>query len=102
MSSPDPRAVARAIIVYTGWGEEVSPVQDPERIVEEFGAHEAQELVPAVISLEGDFYASNAENRTNDLSEMARLASADFQAKHPEISADAVKAFAWCYTYSYK
>jgi hypothetical protein len=33
---------------------------------------------------------------------MARQASAEFAAKHPDISAEAVKALAWCYTFDYR
>jgi len=33
---------------------------------------------------------------------MAELASAEFARKHPEISAEAIRALAWCYTFDYK
>lgn len=33
---------------------------------------------------------------------MARLASAEFKAKHAQISDEAVAALAWCYTFDYK
>jgi hypothetical protein len=37
-----------------------------------------------------------------DLVEMGAIASAQFRQKHPEISDEAIRALAWCYTYDYK
>jgi hypothetical protein len=58
--------------------------------------------MPLVRELEDDFYESDARQVAAGLPEMAELASAEFARKHPEISAEATQALAWCYTYDYK
>lgn len=58
--------------------------------------------MPVVQALEDDFYESDARHTAEDLASMADLASAEFARRHPEISAKAVKALAWCYTYDYR
>jgi hypothetical protein len=58
--------------------------------------------MPLVRELEDDFYESDARYVAADLPEMGQLASAEFARKHPEVSAEAIRALAWCYTFDYK
>jgi hypothetical protein len=55
-----------------------------------------------VRALEEEFYCSKAHYEAPDLAAMGRQAAAEFHGNHPEIGEEAVRAFAWCYTYDYK
>lgn len=93
--------VSEAIVVWTGFGSTPMPARDEDRLVGRFG-HEAVDLLPTVLRLEDDFYSSDARHVATDLLEMADLAARDFRTRHPEISDEAVRALAWCYTFDYK
>lgn len=98
----DPTLVSTGIIVWTGWGQTTWPARDEARLVERFGAQTAADLLPRIRELEDDFYASDARFTVADLAEMGNVAAEHFRKVHPEISDNAVLAFAWCYTYDYK
>jgi len=94
--------LSKAIVAWTGFETSRTPSREERRVVERLGADVAVELMPRVRELEDDFYASNARWVASDLVDMGNRATADFREKHPEISTEAVEAFAWCYTYDYK
>lgn len=98
----DVQLVAKAIIVWTGFGETSWPSRDDARVVAALGPEVASTVMPTVRSLEDDFYLSDAQHVATDLTDMAERASADFARIHPEVPDDAVRALAWCYTYDYK
>lgn len=100
--SADASLVSQAIVVWTGWGSASWPSRDDARLVERFGVDQALDLVPSVRQLKEEFYESEAEYVAADLAEMGGMASRRFRELHPEISDDAVRALAWCYTYDYK
>jgi hypothetical protein len=83
-------------------GDASRPLRDEARLAARFGSHEAADLMPQVRRLEEEFYSLKARFTVEDLTEMGEVAAHEFRTKHPEISDDAVKAFAWCYTYDYK
>jgi hypothetical protein len=92
----------RAIVVWTGWSDSAWPLRDDARVVAQLGPDEAATLLPQIHSLTDEFYESDARHKGRDLAEMADFATADFRARHPELSDDAVEALAWCYTFDYK
>jgi hypothetical protein len=98
----DATLVSRAIVVWTGWGKVSRPARDEARLVEEYGSDLVIALLPSIRQLEDTFYASDARFRVADLKEMGDVAADQFCKLHPEISNDAVRALAWCYTYDYK
>lgn len=98
----DASLVSEAIVVWTGWGQNAWPSRDEARLVERFGASTTADLLPRIRELEDDFYASNARFTVSDLGEMGHVAADQFRETHPEISDNAVRALAWCYTYDYK
>jgi hypothetical protein len=100
--SVDASVVSSAIVAWSGFGETAWPARDDARVVDALGPDVASEVMPAVRELEDEFYASDARHVATDLSAMAERSSADFASKHPEISSEAVRALAWCYTYDYK
>lgn len=100
--SLDPSLVSQGIVVWTGWGQASRPTRDKARLVEQFGAETAADLMPRIRELEDDFYASDARFTVGDLKAMGNIAADQFRGAHPEVSEDAVQAFAWCYTYDYK
>ena len=98
----DASLLSNAIIVWTGWGEASRPARDEARLIEQFGDEQATNLLPLIRELEDEFYASDARFRVEGLKEMGDVAADQFRNAHPELSRDAIKAFAWCYTYDYK
>ncbi|MHB1597265.1 MAG: hypothetical protein ACYCO9_23235 [Streptosporangiaceae bacterium] len=100
--SLDVALVSSAIVVWTGWGKTSWPSRDENRLVEVFGSDMAAELLPRLRELEDEFYASDERFVVADLGEMGDAAAEQFRRVHPELSEDAIRAFAWCYTYDYK
>lgn len=100
----DSDLVSEAIVVWTGYGDPTtsSPIRDERRIVEHFGSELAVELMPVLRDLEDEFYQSDAKWLAHDVVTMGDTAQRDFVHKHPELSAEAARALAWCYTFDYK
>ena len=94
--------VAEAIVIWTGWGNTTYPIREETELVKHFGKSVAEKLLPIIQELETAFYLSDARHIAIDLADMAKMASAQFRKKYPEIPEDAVSALAWCYTYDYK
>jgi hypothetical protein len=99
---PHGSQLSDAIVIWTGWRKTQSPARDEQRVVARFGADAAVELMPKIRELEDDFYRSDARFTVEDLKEMGDEAARSFRDRHPEISEDAVQAFAWCYSYDYR
>lgn len=102
MSGVDPDVVSQAVVAWTGYGDTSRPARDEARVVAALGADVAANVMPSVLELENHLYESDARHVAADLPRMAELAAADFARKHPEISDEAAKALAWCYSYDYK
>ena len=98
----DPSLLSRAVVVWAGWGQTMHPVRDASRLVKEYGPELASDLTPQIQQLADVFYASEAKFTIGDLKLMSEVAASEFRAVHPEISDDAVRALAWCYTYDYR
>ena len=97
----DPDLMSHAIVVWTGWGHTSWPARDERRLVERYGDQVAAHLVVVLRALETEFYASDARHTVADLADMGAVAAARFQSIHPELSAAAVRALTWCYTYDF-
>ena len=98
----DPALLNEAVVWWTGWGRMSWPSRQDADVAERYGEDTALDLIPAIKLLEADFYASEARHRAPTLAEMGDRAAEDFRKLHPEVSKDAVKALAWCYTFDYK
>lgn len=94
--------LSQAIVVWSGWGQTSRPARDETRLVEKYGSDVAADLLPRIRHLEDAFYTSDASFTVADIKEMGDVAADQFRKSHPEISDDAVRALAWCYTYDYK
>ena len=94
--------LTEAVLLWTGWGKEAWPRRDDSLLVNHFGPELAAKLLPAIKSLEDDFYSSDARFVAADLQEMAKISAEQFRKKHPGIAEEIVKAFAWCYTFDFK
>lgn len=98
----NPARLSQAVIVWSGWGRAPLPLREESAIVEAFGEEMAPTLLEGVRELEDDFYSSDARLTVADLDSMGAVAAAEFRERHPEVSDDAVRALAWCYTFDYK
>lgn len=102
MVDPSAESLSEAIVVWTGYGVTSYPQRDERRVAEQFGVEAAVELVPLMAALQEDFYTSTAYNTVPGLAEMADQAASEFRERHRDLSDDAVKAFAWCYSWDWK
>jgi hypothetical protein len=91
-----------ALVVWTGFGELVSPVPSEDAVVARYGMDAASDMMPAIRALADCFYASEAHLVARDPGEMAAIARLDFRRRHPEIGEKAVRALSWCYTFDHK
>ncbi|EQA43150.1 hypothetical protein LEP1GSC050_0533 [Leptospira broomii serovar Hurstbridge str. 5399] len=91
-----------AVILWTGWKKEKVPKRDESALINHFGASIAVKILSEIKSLEDDFYSSDARFIAKDLLEMEKLSIEQFTKKHPGISEETAKAFAWCYSFDYK
>ncbi len=94
--------LVEAVHLWTGWGHSEMPNRNDQRLADHFGSEVSAKLLPLIKSLESDFYLSDARLIAPNLQEMGRLASGQFKQKHPKVSDEIVKAFAWCYTFDFK
>ncbi len=94
--------LVEAVLLWTGKGTEIMPSRDDTLLARRYGIDLANKLLSVIKPLESDFYSSNAMDRAQDLSEMAKLAVQDFQRKHPEAPGEIAEAFAWCYTFDFR
>ena len=102
MTPEEWQQVGEAILVWSGWGRSSWPSRNDELVAKRFGQETAATLLPLIRQLEDEFYASDARHTAADPAEMASISSQQFTAKYPELPDDAVRAFAWCYTFDYK
>lgn len=102
IESFDSQTLARAVVIWTGYGSAAWPTREDEVLFRMFPTDEAAKLASIVRSLEEDFYKSQAHLNSRSLSEMGRLASSDFKHLHPTLPEEIVNSFAWCYTFDYK
>lgn len=91
--------LTEAVLLWTGWKREAWPRFDDASVVSRFGPELAAKLLSVIRTLKDDFYSSDASLVAADLQEMGKMATEEFKIKHPEISEEIVKAFAWCYTF---
>jgi hypothetical protein len=94
--------LTKAVLIWTGWGRESWPHRDDSLVVNHFGPELAAKLLTTIKTLMDDFYSSNANLVADNLQEMGKIAAEQFRKKHPEISEEIVKVFAWCYTFDFK
>lgn len=102
MTQLDSTVLSRAVIVWSGWGTASFPLREDAAVIAAFGAEQAPALLERIRELEDDFYESDARLTIADLDAMGAAAAAKFRERHPEISNEAVRALAWCYTFDFK
>lgn len=98
----DATELSEALVLWTGRGQHAWPHRDEASVVDAFGEERALDLLSRIKTLEEEFYESDARVTASDLREMGDRAAAEFRARHPELSEDAVEALAWCYTFDFK
>ena len=91
-----------AFLIWTAYGRDIMPRRDDASVVTRFGDKAASKLLPEIKSMIDEFYQSDAKYTATDLVEMGKIATKEFQAKHPEITGEVLKALAWCYTFDFK
>ena len=100
--NPDPVQISDAIVAWTGWRSTTWPAREAARVLSLFGEETALALMPAIRRLEDEFYESDASRSVPNLAYMGNVAAERFRRAHPEISEEAIRALAWCYTFDFK
>ncbi|ACX95230.1 hypothetical protein Hneap_0369 [Halothiobacillus neapolitanus c2] len=93
----DPKLM-EAILIWTGYGDSMSPRRDSSMVVQRFGS-EATKWISLIELLEDEFYESKANFESANMQEMSAMVIADFRKKYPEVPDEITKALAWCYTF---
>jgi hypothetical protein len=101
-SEVDLAKLTKAVITWTGYQTASSPTRDKASLESVFSAEEIAKLLPIVLALEEDFYASTANLVARDTTEMQAIASREFMLLHPDLPVEIAKAFGWCYTFDNK
>lgn len=96
-----PEVVSEAVILHSGRGLSPFPLRDAGRLALRFGPGEAADLAVIVDRLSREFYEVEPE-AYESLEEAADPAVEAFAVRHPELSAEAISAIRWCYTYDWK
>src|SRR5262249_22740886 len=91
-----------ALIIWTGWKTANSPTRDESRLIATFGEDITRQILPRLRQLEAEFYSSDAYRVSPDLREMGERAAEQFRSGHPELSEEAIRALAWCYTFDWR
>ena len=99
MDSP---ILIHAVLVWAGFGLGIAPNRDGSRLMQQFGATNAERLLPIIKKLEEDFYSSDARFMASNIDEMGKLATEHFKRIHPEVANEIARVFAWCYTFDFK
>ena len=102
MNADEMERLTKAVILWTGWGKDLTPQRSDNLVIKHFEPNVALEILSEIKSLEADFYLSDARFTAKNIGEMEKLTSDHFRKKHPEIAEEIVKAFAWCYTFDFK
>jgi hypothetical protein len=93
--------LSEALLVWTGWGHNPWPDNNEQRLIQRYGPVVARDLLQRLREIKNDFYKSDAWKVAPDLREVGEMAAAEFRPRHPELSEEAVRALAFCYTYDY-
>jgi hypothetical protein len=95
----DSTLINRALLVWLGWHSTGVPRTDDAAVTALLGADLSARVVPILRELKADFWETDAAHTVWDLAGAADKAAADFTAKHPDVSAEAVKRMAneWAY-----
>lgn len=95
----DANAVSEAVVLWLGREHSAWPLRDDDAVRSRFGDRPGSELIDKLVALEREFYEAGSSLAAEDLTGMFEAATARFKALHPELTADAVAAFGWAYTY---
>lgn len=88
-----------AIVIFLGFGENVSPRHDREKIIEIFG-HELLDKVLLVLGEAGGIEVNWSSNLS--LAEAGEVVRCEMQRRHPDLDDLALDAIAWKYTYDWR
>lgn len=89
-----------AVLMVIGFGSRSSPTRDYAVLEKTFGEDRARILAGQVQALLGEVDGIQVDWGTHDLASAGREVSRLMASRHPQLSADALKALAWTFTFS--
>lgn len=94
-----PILIDRALLAWIGWNSTGVPTTDDAAVTALLGVEQGASIIPILHKLKADFWETDAAHTVWELSDAADKAAADFTAKHPEVSDEAVQRMAnlWAY-----
>jgi hypothetical protein len=98
----DPELLSEATVTWIWSPSKSYPTQNDAAVLARFGPAVGPAVLTEIGALKDDFFRSSAFREVHGLAAIGDHAAAEFRARHPEISEDAVQALAACYTYAYK
>jgi hypothetical protein len=94
--------LSRAVTLFLAYGTAASPRQDDASLTREFGERKAAELRPRLVSLLSELGAIDVDWSRHELVSAGKMARAEMQARHPELSEDALRALEWKFTFDWR
>jgi len=98
----DPDLLSAALVAWIWPPAKSYPSQDDDAVLARYGPTVGPAVLSELRALTNDFFRSNAVREVRGLRAIGDRAAAEFSARHPEISGEAVAALAASYTYAYK
>ncbi|MBS1905237.1 MAG: hypothetical protein JST33_01450 [Actinobacteria bacterium] len=94
--------LSQAVIVFLGKGRSAFPRSDEQAVVLLAESAHAEGLVGRVRTVISDLMAVEVDWSTHTLSEGGDEAERVMRASHPELTADALAALRWMFTYNWR
>lgn len=91
-----------ALVAYLGFGQSSFPQADSTRVVTQLGAAVAGRCEPTVQALLAELGQIEVDWAQHSLASAGQLARKEMQRRHPELSAQALDALSWKFTYDWQ
>jgi hypothetical protein len=94
--------VSDAVVLYLGHGTASHPQLDSRALMERFGDRRAVELEAAIGSLLNEAGRINVDWSSHTLESAGDLVVAEMRRRHPALTARALAAIAWKFTFDWR
>lgn len=94
--------LSRAVVAYIGFNTELAPLISRERVVDVFGPERGEELLPTVEEIMTTANAVDIDWKSHDFKTAADVVVERVRERYPGLSADALKAIDWNFSFAFR
>ncbi len=91
-----------AVLLYLMVGRNSFPTQDPDAVIAKYGQLRGREVTSFVEALIREIMTAKVDWASHSIESGAELAMSEMEAKHPDLSDDAIKALGWQFSFSWR